>query len=61
METLVVIGVLGALVFSVSFRSSVKRTLQNAADTLEVANDAWESGLNEVRNALPKADEVKAK
>ena len=61
METLVVIGVLGALVFSVSFRSSVKRTLQNAAETLEVANDAWESGLNEVRNALPKADEVKAK
>ena len=61
METLVVVGVLGALVFSVSFRQSVKRTLNNAADTLEVANDAWESGLNEVRNALPKADEVKAK
>ena len=61
METLVVVGVLGALVFSVSFRNSVKRTLNNAADTLEVANDAWESGLNEVRNALPKADEVKAK
>lgn len=61
METLVVAGVLLALVFSVSFRQSVKRTLNNAADTLEVANDAWESGLNEVRNALPKADEVKAK
>lgn len=61
METLVVVGVLGALVFSVSFRQSVKRTLNNAADTLEVANDAWESGLNEVRNALPKADDVKAK
>ena len=61
METLVVVGVLGALIFSVSFRQSVKRTLNNAADTLEVANDAWESGLNEVRNALPKADEVKAK
>ena len=61
METLVVVGVLGALVFSVSFRNSVKRTLHNAADTLEVANDAWESGLNEVRNALPKADDVRAK
>lgn len=61
METLVVVGVLFGLVFSVSFRKSVARTLNNAADTLEVANDAWESGLNEVRNALPKADEVKAK
>ena len=61
METLIVTGVLVALVFSVSFRKSVTRTLNNAADTLEVANDAWESGLNEVRNALPKADEVKAK
>ena len=61
METLIVTGVLVALVFSVSFRKSVARTLNNAADTLEVANDAWESGLNEVRNALPKADEVKAK
>lgn len=61
METLVVVGVLLALVFSVSFRKSVKRTLNNAADTLEVANDAWESGLNEVRNALPKADDVRAK
>lgn len=60
METLVIVGVLLALVFSVSFRQSVKRTLNNAADTLEVANDAWESGLNEVRNALPKADDVKA-
>lgn len=61
METLVIVGVLFALVFSVSFRKSVARTLNNAADTLEVANDAWESGLNEVRNALPKADDVKAK
>lgn len=61
METLAVVGLVLALVFSVSFRQSVKRTLTNAAETLEVANDAWESGLNEVRNALPKADEVKAK
>ena len=61
METLVIVGVSLALVFSVSFRQSVKRTLNNAADTLEVANDACESGLNEVRNALPKADDVRAK
>ena len=36
METLVIVGVSLALVFSVSFRQSVKRTLNNAADTLEV-------------------------
>lgn len=56
METLIVCVVVGAFIFSASFRENVSRSMKSVNRTLEVANNAVEAGLDEIEQSLPKAE-----
>ena len=55
MEILIAIVVVGAFIFSASFRSNVSRTMESANRALKTANDALATGLDEIEASLPKA------